>query len=189
MSELVPGVDTWRDNVTAPSTFDPANGTEIKTGLEHLADRTFYLSKLHLYRQVSTFFDAPESDYSAAHQTIPDSVFTNITILAITLNDIIDGDFIIIESTVNFVTTGAPTLVEIRHTSDVEPPAVGVGPLIARRLGLGPSVIHTSWYTVTSGVVLPGAPMIFNTQMKTDAGTILIQGPQRSVARLMRSTN
>jgi len=167
MSEQVPGADIWRDNVTAPSILDPANATEIKTGLEQLADRTFYLAQLHLRA-----FDEDSRDdpgYTDVQTIDTLGSFVNVTTGRATLT-IVAGDIIEITTMFNYRTTGLMTLAEIRHNLDL------VGPVIGRRripLGTGLSVIHTSFH-IAIGSASPGSNGLSSDRI---IPTVLALGP------------
>ena len=183
MSEGIPGTDTWHDEITAPSTLDPANGTEIKTGLEHLADRTYRLAQLHLYRQKSRVrVDAGYGSY----QSINPSAWETVTLLTLAaLTPILDRDLIIIDTVANYSITGA-TLLEVQHITDVD------GGITARRrlpFSAGDySFVHTSWYVASAAAEAAGS-IIVGTQMKINTGSLTLEGPNLTIARLMRETS
>lgn len=179
MSELVPGVDVWRTNVTAPSILDPANGTEIKTGLEHLADRTFYLGQYHPYRE--DLFQRDDAGYSA-YQTISVFTFQNVSNFELTIPDTLLGDIVEVTSMVNYSTL-LVGLLEVQHESGND------GAMIGRRQiavvsGDNDSFIHTSYHKV----IIPGILEI-QTQVRIDAGDLILKGPAVTYAKLMRATS
>lgn len=179
MSELVPGINTFPTNIVAPAILDPANGTEIKDGLEDLANRTFYLGKFHAISRV--FVERIDAGFASYQQISSAATYESVALMSVSIANVLVGDFIRVETSINFSNAGA-ALIEAKHVSDLDD---DFQPQRMRLdVGVNRSVVLSSWHDR----IINAGTHIITLEVRIDAGTIDFEGPGMTNAWLMRQT-